>query len=188
MKGAWIVDLERREDERGFFARAWCEKEFAARGLIDGPVQANIAFTRRRGTIRGLHYQVAPFEEAKIVRCVKGAIWDVMIDLRPDSDTYCQWLGFELTAANQRQVYVPKGFAHGYQTLVDDCEVFYFVSEFYAPAAERGIRWNDARFGITWPVLDGVDVSPKDQAWDDFRADSASVALGPDTQTSVDRQ
>jgi dTDP-4-dehydrorhamnose 3,5-epimerase len=187
LKGAWVVNLERHEDERGFFARAWCQREFEARGLVAGLVQANIGFTVRRGTIRGLHYQVAPFGEAKIVRCVGGAIWDVIIDLRPESATYCQWLGLELTAANRRQLYVPKGFAHGYQALVDGCEVLYFVSEFYVPTAERGIRWNDPQFAIQWPIRDGFEVSPKDQGWDDFRPESSTLAIRHDDEFN-DRQ
>lgn len=179
------MDLERREDERGFFARGWCRRELEARGLVAGVVQANIAFTVRRGTIRGLHYQIAPFEEAKIVRCVRGAVWDAIVDLRPDSATYGQWLGVELTAANRRQLYVPKGCAHGYQTLTDDCEVLYFVSEFYAPTAERGIRWNDPAFAITWPIRDGLEVSAKDRGWADFRVDSASTAASHDPRSDV---
>jgi dTDP-4-dehydrorhamnose 3,5-epimerase len=168
LDGAWILDLERQADDRGFFARAWCRREFEARGLVADLVQANVAHSRRKGTIRGLHYQVAPFQETKLVRCVRGAICDVIVDLRPESATYLQWFGTELTAENRRQLYVPKDFAHGYQTLVDDSEVFYQLSAFYAAHAERGIRWNDPLFAIAWPVDVTFDVSPKDQAWPDF--------------------
>lgn len=174
LDGAWLVDLERLEDERGFFARAWCQQEFETRGLVADVVQANVAYSGRKGTIRGMHYQIAPFEESKIVRCIRGAIWDVIIDMRPDSDTYRQWFGVELSAENRRQLYIPKGFAHGYQTLADDCEVFYLVSEFYSRDAERGIRWNDPHFAIAWPVLDSIDVSAKDQSWPDFQSESGS--------------
>ena len=178
LQDAYVLDLERRGDERGFFARAWCQREFGTRGLVADLVQANIAYTARRGTVRGLHYQIAPFEEAKIVRCVRGAIWDVIIDLRPGSVTFCQWFGIELSAVNRRQLYVPRGFAHGYQTLVDDCEILYLVSEFYSPASERGIRWNDPQFAITWPIGDSLDVSAKDQAWPDFQSDPTQLTVG----------
>jgi len=178
LQDAYVLDLERREDERGFFARAWCQREFEARGLVADLVQANVAYSTRRGTIRGLHYQIAPFEEAKIIRCILGAVWDVIIDLRPDSATHCQWFGTELSAGNRRQLYIPKGFAHGYQTLVDDTEVFYLVSDFYSPTSERGIRWNDPQFAISWPIADRRDVSAKDQAWPDFRTNSAPLSVG----------
>jgi dTDP-4-dehydrorhamnose 3,5-epimerase len=188
LQDAYVLDLERREDERGFFARAWCQREFEARGLVADLVQANVGYSMRRGTIRGLHYQIAPFEEAKIVRCVRGAIWDVIIDLRPDSVTYCQWFGIELRAVDRRQLYVPKGFAHGYQTLVDDCEIFYLVSEVYSPTSERGIRWNDPRFAITWPMGDTLDVSAKDRAWPDFHPDPALLTVGNPRGAHSDQQ
>jgi len=172
-----MIDLERRTDERGFFARAFCETEFAQRGLVTGFVQGNIATSVRKGTIRGLHYQVAPAEEAKLVRCSRGAIWDVIVDLRPDSKTYLKWCGIELSDANGRQMYVPQGCAHGYQTLIDDAEVSYLVSASYAPAYERGIRWDDPLFNIEWPIVSHVDVSPKDRAWPDFAA-ASTVSRG----------
>jgi dTDP-4-dehydrorhamnose 3,5-epimerase len=165
--GAYVIDLEPRRDERGFFARAWCRREFEAHGLSVAIVQSNLSHTNRKGTIRGLHYQVAPYREAKLVRCVRGAIWDVMIDLRPDSPTYLGWTGVELTAENHRQAYVPEGFAHGYQTLAADSEVLYHVSACYSPDAERGIRWSDPLFAIDWPESDRT-ASPKDDAWPDF--------------------
>jgi dTDP-4-dehydrorhamnose 3,5-epimerase len=131
-------------------------------------VQANTACSRRANTIRGMHYQIAPHEEAKVVRCIRGAVWDVIIDIRPGSPSYRQWTGVELTAGNGRQLYIPAGCAHGYQTLADDTEVAYLVSAFYAPEAERGIRWNDPQFAIEWRGGGTPDVSPKDQAWPDF--------------------
>lgn len=167
LDGACVVDLEPRIDERGFFARGWCRREFEEQGLAAEFVQGNVSYTGRKGTIRGLHYQVAPCREAKLVRCIRGAIWDVIIDLRPDSRTYLEWLGLELTAENRRQVYIPEGFAHGYQTLADESEILYQVTAFYAPEAERGIRWNDPRFDIRWPEADR-SMSPKDAGWPDF--------------------
>jgi dTDP-4-dehydrorhamnose 3,5-epimerase len=188
LQDAYVLDLERREDERGFFARAWCQREFEARGLVADLVQANIGYSAYRGTVRGLHYQIAPFEEAKIVRCVHGTVWDLIIDLRPDSVTFCQWFGIELSAVNRRQLYIPKGFAHGYQTLTDYCEIFYLVSEFYSPTSERGIRWNDPRFAITWPIGHGVHVSAKDRAWPDFHPDSALLTADNPGAAHSDQQ
>lgn len=167
LKGAYIVELEKREDHRGFFARAWCQKEFEAQKLIPRMVQTNISFNKKKGTIRGIHYQVAPDEEAKLIRCARGAIFDVMIDLRPDSPTFMQWLGVELTAETHKMLYVPENFAHGFQALEDNTEVTYQVSQFYCPASERGIRYNDPAFGIRWPVAHKV-VSDKDNSWPDF--------------------
>jgi dTDP-4-dehydrorhamnose 3,5-epimerase len=163
-----VLALDPREDERGFFARAFCQRESLEHGLEASFVQANVSVTRRRGTIRGLHYQVAPSEEAKLVRCTRGAVWDVVLDVRPGSPTCGGWFGIELTADNHRQLYVPKGCAHGYQTLADDTELFYLVSAFYSPADEHGIRWNDPAFAIDWPVRDSVEISPKDASWPDF--------------------
>jgi dTDP-4-dehydrorhamnose 3,5-epimerase len=168
LKGAFIADLKRIEDDRGYFARAWCRNEFAAVGVDFDPVQANMSGSRKRGTVRGLHYQVAPHEEAKLIRCVRGAVFDVIVDLREGSPTYGQWTGAELTADNKRALLVPRGFAHAYQTLADDSEVIYFVSAFYAPGAEKGLRWNDPGIGIEWPITEGVTVSDKDVAWPDF--------------------
>jgi dTDP-4-dehydrorhamnose 3,5-epimerase len=167
--GAFVIDLERREDERGFFARAWCEREFSEHGLETRHAQSNVAFNRHRGTLRGMHYQLPPHAETKLVSCFRGSIYDVIIDLRPDSATFKQWLGVELTAENRRMLLVPEGFAHGYQTLEDDVEIFYQVSEFYAPEAEGGVRWDDSAFGIQWPEAAERIISEKDRAWPDFR-------------------
>lgn len=168
LKGAFIIEVERIEDERGFFARAWCRNEFRPRGLESQWAQSNISFNWKKGTLRGMHFQVAPHEEVKLVRCTRGAIYDVIIDLRPNSPTYKQWIGVELTATNHRMLYVPKGFAHGYQTLENDSEVFYQASEFYAPECERGIRWNDPAFGIDWPDAETRVISSKDAHWPDY--------------------
>jgi dTDP-4-dehydrorhamnose 3,5-epimerase len=169
LEGAYVVELEPREDERGFFARAWCRDEFAEHGLSTEVAQCNVSFNRRRGTLRGLHYQIAPHAEVKLVRCTQGAIYDVIVDLRPGSATFTQWLGVELTAGNRTMLYVPEGFAHGYQTLEDDTETFYQVSTSYAPHAERGARWDDPAFGIEWPYPDRPLISDKDRGWPDFR-------------------
>lgn len=169
LKGAFVIDLERREDERGFFARSWCREEFAAHGLITRLAQCNLSFSRRRGTLRGLHYQTTPYEEAKLVRCTRGALYDVMIDLRADSPTYLRWEAVELSADSHRMVYVPEGFAHGFQTLEDSSEVFYQVSESYRPDHERGVRWNDPTFNIRWPHPEPI-LSPRDRRHPDFDA------------------
>jgi dTDP-4-dehydrorhamnose 3,5-epimerase len=169
LKGAFIVEIEPIGDNRGFFARTWCQREFEARGLISCFVQNNITFSPKRGTLRGLHYQIAPHEEIKLVRCTRGAIYDVIIDLRPESPTYEQWLGTELTADNRRMAYIPGGFAHGYQILMDETEVFYQVGVFYAPEYERGIRWDDPTFCVEWP-LEIQEISDKDGNWPDFAA------------------
>ena len=163
-----VVDLEQREDERGFFARAWCAREFAEAGLSTELVQCNLSFNEQRGTLRGMHFQRAPHAEAKLVRCTRGAIYDVAVDLRPGSPTHGRWVGVELTAENRRALYVPEGCAHGYQTLADGTETFYQVSEWYTPQAEGGVRWDDPAFGIEWPLPDPV-LSPKDASWPDYR-------------------
>ncbi len=168
LEGAYRIDLEPREDERGFFARAWCQRELAEHGLETRVVQSNLSYNRHKGTLRGMHYQAPPHEEVKLVRCIRGSIFDVILDLRPDSPTYLQWVGVELTAANRQMLYVPRGFAHGFQTLEDDTEVFYHVSEFYHPEAERGVRWNDPQFAIQWPAVEKRIISPKDQNWPDY--------------------
>ncbi len=168
LKGAFVIELEKREDERGFFARTWCKKEFEANGLEIGLVQANLSLSRKAGTLRGMHYQAAPYEETKLVRCTKGALYDVIIDLRPNSHTYKQWFAVELTENNYKMLYVPKGFAHGFQTLVDNVEVFYFVTQFYSPSAERCVRWNDPHFGIKWPDVNVRTISEKDKNWPDY--------------------
>ena len=169
LEGAYVIEIEPREDERGFFARAWCLREFAEHGLSSELVQASIAWSRRKGTLRGLHFQHPPHAETKVVRCTRGAIYDVIVDLRPSSPTHRQWLGVELTAENRRMLYVPEGFAHGYQTLADDTEIFYQVSAFYAPEAEGGVRWDDPSFGIEWPDSESPLLSDKDRAWPDYR-------------------
>jgi dTDP-4-dehydrorhamnose 3,5-epimerase len=169
LSGAVLVDLERHEDERGFFARSWCQREFRAAGLSDRLVQASLSFTRRRGTLRGLHYQGPPHEEDKLVRCTHGAIWDVIVDLRPASATYLRHYALELRADSGRALFVPTGCAHGFQTLEDETQVFYQMSAFYAPDAGRGIRWNDPRFRISWPIPDPI-LHPRDAAYPDYRS------------------
>ena len=167
LKGAYVIELEPVQDARGFFARAWCENELESRGLVGRVAQTNLSFNVTKGTLRGLHYQVTPHEEVKFIRCIAGSIFDVMVDLRPDSPTLRAWFGVELSAENRKMLYVPKGFAHGYQTMVDRAEVFYLTSEFYAPTYERGVRWNDPAFGISWPLAP-VAMSARDQAFPDF--------------------
>lgn len=167
LAGAWTVELEEIQDERGFFARSWCEQEFGQHGLNPRLVQCNVSFNRRRGTLRGMHFQAAPKEEAKLVRCTAGAIYDVIVDLRRDSATYCRWLGVELSSGNRRALYVPEGLAHGFQSLTDDSEVLYQMSELYHPDLARGVRWDDPRFAIKWPVPDPV-ISARDRGYPDF--------------------
>lgn len=164
LKGAFIIDLELKSDDRGFFARTFCAKEFEAHGLKPAVSQCNMSFNHKAGTLRGMHYQVAPACETKLVRCTRGAVYDVIIDLRPDSPTYRQHIGVELSADNRRALYVPEMFAHGYQTLTDDAEVVYQVTEFYTPGYERGARYNDPAFGIEWPMPVAV-ISDKDANW-----------------------
>lgn len=168
LDGAFIVDLELREDERGFFARTWARDEFEAHGLNPAIEQCNLSFNHLRGTLRGLHFQRAPYAEVKLIRCTRGAIFDVIVDLRPESATYTRWLGVELSAENRRALYVPEGFAHGYQTLVDATETHYQVSEPYAPQAEGGVRWDDPAFQIEWPAAETRTISDKDRAWPDY--------------------
>jgi dTDP-4-dehydrorhamnose 3,5-epimerase len=152
LAGVFIVEPERLEDERGFFARTWCPEEFEARGLSPRLAQCSISYNRKKGTLRGMHYQVAPYAEAKLVRCTMGAIYDVALDLRPGSPTFKQWISVELTADNRKMLYIPEGLAHGFQTLADDTEVFYQISEFYHPESARGVRWDDPAFAIEWPL------------------------------------
>ena len=163
LKGAFIIEPEFLKDERGFFARTWCQREFEAHGLDPRLVQCNISFNRHRGTLRGLHYQVEPHAEAKLVRCTMGAIYDVILDLRPESATFKQWLALELTAENRRMLFIPQGLAHGFQTLMDNTEVFYLMSEFYHPECARGVRYDDPDFAIEW-ALPVTIVSEKDMA------------------------
>jgi len=167
LKGAYIIELQKIEDARGFFARGWCQNEFEAHGLVPRIVQANVSHNKKRGTLRGMHYQVAPYAETKLIRCTRGALYDVIVDLRPDSETYKQWIGVELTADNYKMLYVPEGFAHGFITLEDDTDAFYQVSQFYTPGAERGARYNDPSFNIEWPVEIQV-ISDKDKNWPDY--------------------
>lgn len=164
LDGAYVIDPEPIEDQRGSFAYAFCAELFEAHGLETNVAQVKVACNRRRGTVRGMHYQAAPAAEAKLVRCLRGAIYDVIVDMRTGSPTYLQYIGVELTAENRRSLYVPPFFAHGYQTLADDTEVMYQASAPYAPAAERGHHYNDPAFGIQWP-LPVSEISPKDASW-----------------------
>ncbi len=164
MPGAWLIDQVSFEDERGSFARTFCEREFAEHGLATRFVQHSQSHSLRRGTLRGMHFQNAPHEEVKLVSCIGGTIFDVIIDLRADSAAYGQWAGFELSADNRRQLYIPAGFAHGFQTLSDNATVFYLISEFYAPEASTGVRYDDPAFDIAWPLEPAV-ISQKDRDW-----------------------
>lgn len=167
LDGANLVELEKRSDDRGFFARLFCEREFAAAGLACRFVQANDALSAKKGTLRGMHYQLGEGAEIKLVRCIRGAIWDVILDLRPQSSSFGKWFAAELTAENRLMMYVPQGFAHGLITLTDESEVIYLVSNYYAPELERGVRWNDSRFAIAWPIAP-TEISTKDASWPDF--------------------
>jgi dTDP-4-dehydrorhamnose 3,5-epimerase len=164
LKGAFIIDIERREDNRGFFARVFCQHEFADHGLKPIIAQANIAFNRAKGTLRGMHFQYPPAAETKLVRCTRGAILDIIVDLRPESPTYLGHVAVELTADNHRALYVPERFAHGYQVLADDTETSYQVGEFYTPGVEGGLLYSDRKLGLKWPLSAG-EISPKDVAW-----------------------
>jgi dTDP-4-dehydrorhamnose 3,5-epimerase len=168
LKGAYLIDVDKHEDERGFFARSWCADEFEKHGLRQRVVQCNISFNKERGTLRGMHYQTEPYPEAKLVRCTMGALYDVIIDLRSDSSTFKEWLAVELTAENHRALYVPEGFAHGFQTLAANTEVFYQMGEFFHPECARGVRWDDPAFGIKWPLTDSLVISEKDQTYDNW--------------------
>jgi len=165
--GAFVIEPERLEDERGFFARTWCQEEMKARGINPRLVQCSISFNKTRGTLRGMHYQDAPQEEAKLVRCTMGAIYDVSIDLRPDSPTFKQHFSVILSAENRKMLYIPERVAHGFLTLEDTTEVFYQMSEFYSPRHAKGIRWNDPTFRINWPFLPTV-MSERDRSYSDF--------------------
>ena len=187
LKGAYIIEMETINDERGFFARSFCVREFEKYGLNSRIMQCNISYNKKKGTVRGMHYQTAPHQEAKIVSCTKGSVFDVIIDLRPDSPTYCQWFAIELTAhssplpshssetahcspltANYKMLYIPEGFAHGFQTLEDDTVVYYQMSEFYHPECVRGVRFNDPAFGIEWHLTINA-ISEKDMRYPDFK-------------------
>jgi dTDP-4-dehydrorhamnose 3,5-epimerase len=167
LNGAYIIGPQRLEDERGFFARAWCQKEFQEQGLNPRLVQCNISFNHKRGTLRGMHYQVAPYEEVKLVRCTKGAIYDVIVDLRPDSPTFKKHLAVILSAENRKMLYIPEKFSHGFITLEDNTEVFYQMSEFYSARCARGFRWNDPAFQIQLPLEVAV-ISERDRNYPDF--------------------
>lgn len=167
LKGAFVIEPEKLDDKRGFFARTWCVREFEEHGLNPNLVQCNISFNTKRGTLRGMHYQMAPHEEAKLVRCTMGSIYDVIIDLRSDSPTYKQWFHVDLSADNRKMIYIPEGFFHGFLTLQDNTEVFYQMSEFYASECAIGIRWNDPSFGMDWPD-DVLVISEKDRTYPDF--------------------
>jgi dTDP-4-dehydrorhamnose 3,5-epimerase len=166
--GAYAVELEVHEDPRGFFARSFCQREFAERGLVPVVAQCNVSWNRLRGTLRGIHLQREPHPEVKLVRCTRGAAWDVVVDLRIGSPTFCKWTGVEITAENRIAVYVPIGCGHGFQTLCDDTELFYQMSEYYDPASAGGVRWNDPAFAIDWPV-DPAILSERDRALPDFK-------------------
>jgi dTDP-4-dehydrorhamnose 3,5-epimerase len=168
IKNLYIVEPEYVEDNRGFFARTWCAVEFKAHGLKSRVVQCNLSSNRRRGTLRGIHYQIAPRQEAKLVSCTRGAVYDVVVDLREHSSTFGEWVAFELTGDNHKMLYIPEGCGHGFQTLCDDTEVFYQMSEFYSPECARGVRWNDPGFRIAWPKIIEV-ISDRDSSYPDFK-------------------
>jgi dTDP-4-dehydrorhamnose 3,5-epimerase len=170
LQGAFLIEIDKIGDERGFFGRSWCKKEMQEIGLNGDIAQINTSLSRHKGTLRGLHFQIAPYQESKTIRCTKGAIFDMIVDIRPDSPTFLQWYGVELTESNHRALYSPEGFAQGFLTLVDDAEVTYFTSEFYAPGMDRGVRYNDPQIGIVLP-LEPVVVSDKDKNWPDFTVD-----------------
>ena len=177
LKGAYIIELEKLEDERGFFARSFCVKEFEKHGLNPRVVQCNVSYNRKKGTLRGMHLQIGQHAEAKLVRCTRGSIYDVIVDLRPDSTTYKQWFGIELCSscsqltAHYKLLYIPEGFAHGFITLEDHTEVFYQMSEFFSPGSARGYRWNDPAFNIQWP-MEPVVMSEKDRIYPDYEVSS----------------
>ncbi len=166
--GVWIVDQERHHDERGWFARTWCEEEFRRHGLNPLLLQCSTSFNRRKGTLRGMHWQAAPHEEAKLVRCTRGAMFDVALDMRHGSETFKRWVGVELTADNGRALYIPEGCAHGFQTTMDDTEVLYLIAGTHHPESARGARWNDPAFGIHWPLAEAAILSPRDAEHPDF--------------------
>ena len=176
LKGAFLIDIEPRTDERGFFARAFCQKEFEAHGLKPMIAQANVAFNHREGTLRGMHFQFPPAAETKTVRCTRGAIVDIIVDLRPESPTYLQHVAVELTEDNHRAIYVPERFAHGYQVLQDKTETSYQVGEFYAPGFEGGLRHDDPRLGLSWPLPVTV-ISEKDGCWTSLDSQEAELKL-----------
>jgi len=167
IEGVYLIEIDRIEDNRGFFGRVWCRHEFAKHGLDNRIVQVNVGFSPKVGTLRGMHYQRAPHAEVKLVRCTLGAVYDVAVDLRPSSPTFCRWCGVELNAENRRSLYIPEGCAHGYQTLAPDAEIYYFTSAPYAPDHAAGVRYDDPTFGIEWPLPVGL-ISDTDRSWPDF--------------------
>jgi dTDP-4-dehydrorhamnose 3,5-epimerase len=167
LKGAFVIEIKKIGDDRGFFGRSWCKREMEENGLDATIAQINTSFSRFKGTLRGLHFQIAPYQECKMIRCTRGAIFDMIVDLRPGSPTFLQWVGEELTEDNHKALYSPRGFAQGFITLKDDTEITYFTTDFYAPGMDRGVRWNDPQIGITLP-LQPVVMSDKDQTWPDF--------------------
>ena len=167
LKGAYLIEVERLEDHRGFFGRLWCEKEMKEQGLNTNLVQSNISFSRNKGTLRGLHFQKSPYQETKLVRCTQGSIYDVIVDLRPDSPTYLEWCGVELSAENRSMIYVPEDFGHGFLTLEDNSEIYYLVTEFYNRDFEGGIRYDDPTIKIDWPA-EVVDISERDMQHPDY--------------------
>jgi len=170
LEGAYTIDLEKRGDDRGFFARMFCQNEFAAAGLETNFVQVNNSLSTKAGVLRGMHYQLPPFSEVKVVRCVRGSLWDFIVDLRPDSPTFKQWFGAELSAENRTMMYVPRGFGHGFITLTDDTEAMYLVSAFYGPEQERGVRYDDPAIGVQLPI-EPSEISAKDASWPDLNSD-----------------
>ncbi len=173
LKGAFVIEIEPMEDERGFFSRMICAREFEAHGLNPRFVQSNISFNRRKGTLRGMHFQECPHEEEKLVRCTRGVIYDVIVDLRKDSPTHKQWFSVELSDRNRRMLYIPKGLAHGFLTLTDDVEINYHHTVFYHPESARGVRWDDPAFGIEWPDISVRTISNADQSWPDYPVGNA---------------
>ena len=178
LDGAYLLELERYEDERGFFARTWCRDELGDHGLVADLAQSSISRNARAGTLRGMHFQTAPHEEAKLVRCTRGAIYDVIVDLRPGSPTHAEWIGVELEGERGTALYVPKGFAHGFQTLVDGAEVLYMISDPYVPEASSGVRWDDPAFGIEWPPAAERTISARDLAWPDYEPSGSLRSRG----------
>lgn len=174
IKGAFIIEIKRIEDERGFFGRSFCQTEMKQHGLEETIAQINMSSNKKKGTLRGLHYQEAPFEETKLVRCTRGSLFDVLVDLRIESDTYLQWFGLELSADSYRMLYIPKGCAHGFLTLEDNTDIMYLTSQFYAPGAEKGLLWNDPAFNIKWPI-EPIVISEKDKNQPLFESASVSA-------------